>query len=198
MKTKLLICFILLLLAFSLAACQENIRGEDKAEKNINDKQETLVSVLEQMDALIAPSNLADSSLQNTPWIKSQVEINALDRSVSMNVIEEYIYAYRYYRADEFRKSGSDLIKLFNQDNEEDYQSFLDFFQWVMNNGPAKLKAYRAGTSSAYMAYKEIEDEAYNGKTLSQLEAADAFDLALWVLVPTDCISVLTELPVRR
>lgn len=172
--------FLGLLLILSLAACQNEDNNESESNKELNDMENSIIKLLDDMDAVIAPSNLENASLEESPWIKSRVDVDGLDGPVSLDVVEDYLNAYRYYRGEQLDHEATDLVALVNEENQEVYDSFEDFFQWVRDNGNSKKKIYRDGTTSAYLAYLEKEGEAFVGKELPQLDAQDRYDLALW------------------
>ncbi len=173
--------FLLAFLVLNLAACDTS-KATRSITGQLSDLQESVERYVDFMDGFIAPSSLADESLQESPWISSKVKVDSLDRFVSLDWIDSYLNAYRYYTGQELAKEASDLVGLLDQDNEDTYSAFEDFFKWLMNNGPAKRSIYVRGTMSAYLAYKELHDEDFKNKELPQLEALDHYELALWAV----------------
>lgn len=179
-RNLLLSVFLLLFLGVSMVACQKDSGNESESTEELSEMKNTVVKLVEYMDAKIAPSNVENESFKDSPWIQSKVDVEGLDRPVSLDVVENYMNAYRYYTGKELDYLPSDFIALINEDNEEVYQYFEDFIRWTWDNGSAKKKMYMDGTRSAYLANYEVEGSRFNDKELPQMTANDFYQLALW------------------
>lgn len=169
-----------LLLAVLLIGCETTKPQEHSEDATLSERQAQVVEALEYMDALISPSTLEDPLFQGTPFVTSRVEVTGLERPVSVDWVDGYLNAYRFFSGKELDYTGSDLVHVLRQDDERVYNAFVDYFRWLHNGGNTKRSVYSDGIRAAYKAYRSLEGKDYQDKKLSFLNAKEDYELALW------------------
>lgn len=146
--------------------------------------EEYRTGLLQKMKVMGVTIDASDSGpTENDPRYTSAVKLDGTDQMISVDALQNLIYAYEVVNEKQIESSAEDMAALYDEENETVEEDFDRLYRWMADTR-RYLTAwdYSIFCEGVYELYRETEGSAYAGRDFSQLTAEEKYQLALWGL----------------
>jgi hypothetical protein len=177
MKKKYLLVIMTAILMVMMSGCESGNQEEHAME-------EYRSGILKEMQVLGVTVDASDiDAAENDPRYTSAVKLDSTDQMISVDALQNLIYAYEVVNGEQIDSSAKDMAALYNEKNETIEEDFNRLYRW-MGDTRRYLTAWDYGVfcEGVYELYSETEGSAFAGRDFSELTAEEKYQLALWGL----------------
>ena len=178
----LLLCSIFLCITMVGCAEQNHLVTDQTNERE--EYQMKYLKKLQRMSAILNMDAIEEEDFEHA-WVKNRTVFPDTDITVSLDILQRKIYAYKMITGADLDLTAEDIVSLYQTPNEQKQVEFDQFYNWYMNNS-SKYNTYNDGIIAASVLYEKQYGHEYKEKDFLYLNAEERNELAKWAIENPD------------